>query len=447
MNPSRLIRPATGIRFKCLPAILIALLLLPGLSHGQDRRSPVVLAVAKAGPAVVNIRTEQIVKRRSTPFFGFSDPFFDQFFNDLGPTRTFKTQALGSGAIIDPRGYVVTNAHVIDKASRIFVALPNQRKELEASLVGKAERLDLAVLKINSAGTYPALPPARSDDLLPGETVIAIGNPLGLGHSITTGIVSAPRRRIAIDASQTSFFIQTDALINPGNSGGPLLNINGELIGINTAIIQQAQGIGFSIPIDVVKRVLPSLINQGKLTPAFLGVSVEELGKQAAADIGGGVLLREPEQGSPAEKVGLRLGDVLTAIDENPVLTVGDFYSILETYVRGNRLRLTILRGFDTLTVQATLAEIPKDYGLKHGEQLFGFSVREKREQVVVDRVQRDSAAQKSGIERGDLIAEVAGEKITTMADYNDAIVNNLGREPLRFLIVRDRRGYYVDLP
>ncbi len=197
----------------------------------------------------------------------------------------------------------------------------------------------------------------------------------------------------------------------------------------------------------MVKRILPSLINQGRLTPAFLGVTVEDLGKQAATDLGGGVLLREPEPGSPAQRDGLRLGDVLTAIDETPVLTAGDFYSIIETYVRGNRIRLTILRGFDTLAVQATLAEIPKDYGLKHGEERFGLSVREKREQVVVDRVRRDSAAQKTGIERGDLIAEVAGEKIATMADYNDAIVNNLGREPLRFLIVRDRRGYYVDLP
>lgn len=432
---------------KPLLYVLIFILLLPGASVAQERRTPVVEAVAKAGPAVVNIRTEQIVKRRSTPFFGFSDPFFDQFFRDSVPTRTFKTQALGSGAIIDQRGYVITNAHVIDKASRIFVAMPNQRQELEASLVGQSPRLDLAVLKINQQGSYPALLPARSDDLLPGETVIAIGNPLGLGHSITTGVVSAPRRRIAIDKNHTSFFIQTDALINPGNSGGPLLNINGELIGINTAIIQQAQGIGFSIPIDQVKRILPSLINNGTVARAFLGINVEKLGKQAASDLGGGVLIREVEKDSPAERNGLRFGDVLTAIDKIPILTTSDFHSLLGTYIPGSQIRLAILRGFDTITVQATLSEIPNDYGLKYGERLFGFSVRENHGKVIVAKIRKKSTAQRIGIEPGDLIAEVEGEKIDTIADYNGTIINNMEREPLRFLIIRDQRGYYVDLP
>ena len=208
-----------------LSALFIACL-QTGSAMSYSRRTPVVEAVEKVGSAVVNIRTERIVKRRSA-FFGFNDPFFDQFFRDLAPPQVYKTQSLGSGVIIDPKGYILTNAHVIQKASRIFVALPDSRKELEAELVGKAERVDLAVLKILEEREYPSLSPGSSSDLLVGETVIAIGNPLGLGHSVTTGVVSAPRRRIPMADKSFSVFIQTDALINPGNSGGPLLNING----------------------------------------------------------------------------------------------------------------------------------------------------------------------------------------------------------------------------
>jgi len=201
----------------------------------HDRRTAVVETVAEAGPAVVNIRTEQIVQRRSSPFFGFGDSFFDEFFNQFAPSRSYRTQALGSGAIIDPRGILVTNAHVVEKASKIYVALPGERKEREAVLVGIDPATDLAVIKVEAESPLPYLEFAAADDLLLGETVIAIGNPLGLENSVTTGVISAPRRRLPDGDGGVSVFIQTDALINPGNSGGPLLDINGRLIGINTA--------------------------------------------------------------------------------------------------------------------------------------------------------------------------------------------------------------------
>ena len=237
-----------------------------------DRHSAVVEVVQKAGPAVVNIRTEQVVRRSGgSPFFGFSDPFFEEFFQNMMPPQTYKTQALGSGVIIDAKGSILTNAHVIEKASKIYVALPDSSEELEATLVGKAAYIDLAVLKIEGNKVYPYLKPGKSDDLLIGETVVAIGNPLGLGHSVTTGVVSAGIRRIPMEDKIFSVFIQTDALINPGNSGGPLININGELIGINTAIARQAQGIGFAIPIDSVKRVLPDLLDRGELRHPYHG--------------------------------------------------------------------------------------------------------------------------------------------------------------------------------
>ena len=210
-----------------------------------ERITPVVSAVAASRDAVVNIRTEKVIHRNRGDFFGFGDSIFDQFFRNMMPLGDHKTESLGSGVIIDSEGHILTNAHVVDKASRIFIALADRGPELEAHLVGQDKRIDLAVLKFSEEGSYPFLTPGTSEDLMLGETVIAIGNPLGLGHSITTGIISSTKRRIQSGDRFTSVFIQTDALINPGNSGGPLININGELIGINTAIARQAQGIGF----------------------------------------------------------------------------------------------------------------------------------------------------------------------------------------------------------
>lgn len=253
-----------------------------------DRHSPVVAVVAKAGPAVVNIRTEEIIKGRGGQLFGFADPFFEEFFQNLVPPQTYRTQSLGSGVIIDPRGYILTNAHVIDKASKIYAALVGSEEELEATLVGKASFIDLAVIKIEARKEFPYLQPGSSSDLLLGETVVAIGNPLGLGHSITTGVVSAIQRRVPVEDKLFSVFIQTDALINPGNSGGPLININGELIGINTAIARQAQGIGFAIPIDFVKRVLPDLLERGGLRKVYHGIIPGLVGKDFVLSNQGG---------------------------------------------------------------------------------------------------------------------------------------------------------------
>ncbi|MCK5914297.1 MAG: trypsin-like peptidase domain-containing protein, partial [Desulfuromusa sp.] len=271
---------------------LLPLLFFSQSSFAADRQTLVVDAVAKARAAVVNIRTEKLVQRRNSPFFGFGDSIFDQFFRDMLPPRSYKTQSLGSGVIIDAEGHILTNAHVVDKASKIYIALSDTQLELEAELIGKDNRIDLAILKIVAAGEYPFLPPGRSDDLMLGETIIAIGNPLGLGHSITTGIISSLKRRIQLDQSNSSVFIQTDALINPGNSGGPLININGELIGINTAIARQAQGIGFSVPIDTAKRVLGDLITFGRVRRGFLGMTIGSVSPSFVRSYGeGGVLI------------------------------------------------------------------------------------------------------------------------------------------------------------
>ena len=429
-------------------AILLFIQASPARSAVHPRRTPVVEAVEKAGPSVVNIRTEQIVERRSSPFFGFSDPFFQEFFRDLAPPRTYTTQALGSGVIVDPRGFILTNAHVIQKASRIYAALPGRDKELEAVLVGVDDRIDLAVLKIENGEDLPYLTPGRSEDIMVGETVIAIGNPLGLGHSITTGIVSAPRRHISLGEGNFTVFIQTDALINPGNSGGPLLNINGELIGINTAIARRAQGIGFAIPIDTVKRVLGDLMEFGSVRRAFLGIVPASVGEIFTRTRGrGGVLVDHVEPDSPALAAGLRFGDVILSMDSEVVTSPAEFSSILGTYIPGGTVRLGLLRGTETLELTVSLTAVPEDYGLRYGERLFGLVVTEGREGVEVERIIGGSPADEVGIKAGDIVAEMDGERLKTVADYTRLTEGLIGREPVRLLIVRGNRGYYVDLP
>lgn len=413
-----------------------------------ERHTAVVDAVAKAREAVVNIRTEQIVQRRSSPFFGFGDSLFKQFFSDMLPPRSYKTQALGSGVIIDRKGYILTNAHVVDKASKIFVALSAGNKELEATLVGKDSSIDLAVLKINGGGNFPFLLPARSDDLLLGETVIAIGNPLGLGHSITTGIISSSKRRIQVGKNFSAVFIQTDALINPGNSGGPLININGELIGINTAIASQAQGIGFSIPIDIAKRVMGDLIEYGRMRRAYLGVQPVDVSSSFTRSHGdGGVLIEDLWPDSPAAMSGLQVADVILAIDGVSIASTEEFYSLLRTYTPGDRLQITLLRGLAPLVKTVLLKTLPDGYELSYVLRTFGFSLREGSRGLLVDKVADASSAARIGLKLGDQIAKIDGVEVETMIDFKNVMTDRLGRLPLSFLIVRDSLGYLVELP
>lgn len=428
-------------------SLLFVLIAVTG-TVAAERRSAVVAAVAKARDAVVNIRTEQIVRRRNSPFFGFGDSIFDQFFNDMLPPRSYKTQSLGSGVIIDGQGYILTNAHVVDKASKIFVALPETNKELEATLVGKDSSIDLAVLKIAAEGSYPFLLPARSDDLFLGETVIAIGNPLGLGHSITTGIISSSKRRIQVDKNFSSVFIQTDALINPGNSGGPLININGELVGINTAIARQAQGIGFSIPIDTAKRVMGDLMEYGRVRRAFLGVVPVDVSRSFTRSHGdGGVLVEELLSGSPAETAGLQVADVILEIDDVPVASIEEYYSLLQTYTPGDKLRISLLRGLRELEERVLLTSLPEGYEISYTLQTFGFRLHEEAGGLLVSEVAAGSPADKVGIKPGDQIAKIDGMVVAGLADFKQVMAERIGRVPLAFLVVRSTRGYLVELP
>ncbi|MCW8858790.1 MAG: trypsin-like peptidase domain-containing protein [Deltaproteobacteria bacterium] len=428
--------------------VLLCLVLLTSLAFSAERRTPIVDAVSTARDAVVNIRTEKIIQRRNRPFFGFGDSIFDQFFQDMLPSRSYKTQSLGSGVIIDDQGHILTNAHVVDKASKIFVALTDNNRELEAELIGEDTRIDLAVLKIVEKGKYPYLPPARSDDLMLGESVIAIGNPLGLGHSITTGIVSSLKRRIQINEQLSSVFIQTDALINPGNSGGPLININGDLVGINTAIARQAQGIGFSIPIDTAKRVLNDLIEYGRVRHGFIGVLVGEVSSSFVRSFGeGGVLVDEILPNSPAVKAELQIADVILSIDGVPVSSPEHYHSIIQTYTPGDRFELTLLRGTQKIKKTVLLTALPEGYEIAYSRRVFGFELRQGRRGLVVDKVIDDSPADLVGLQTGDLIAKVETVEVETVQDYKRAIEDQLGRKPLTFTVIRDNYAYLIELP
>jgi len=430
--------------------LLFAALIFPQtvLADLASRRTPVVVALEKVGPAVVNIRTEQIVARRSSPFFGFGGSLFEDFFGEFGPSRVYASQSLGSGVLVDKRGYVLTNAHVIEKASKIFVALPEQLKEQQAELVGVDTQLDLAVLKLDSRRSYPAITLGDSDDLMLGETVIAVGNPLGLGHSITTGVVSTAHRRLPSEDGSLAVFVQSDALINPGNSGGPLLNLDGELVGINTAIARQAQGIGFAIPVAVVRRVLDDLIRFGEVRPGFIGVIPGEVGRAfTRARGGGGVLVTDLDKVSPAAAGGLHVADVIVSLDGVPVDTVREYLTLLATYPPQSRVSIGYLRGTsEKEAVIATLA-VPDGYAQSYALKVFGFWPADTTEGVRVGNVEPGGAAEQAGLRTGDRIVEVGGVAIENLDVFTRLLEKNLGVYPLNFLLVRRNKGYYVDLP
>ena len=249
-------------------------------AENDNRRTPIVKAVERVGASVVNINTEEVAPAVRNPFRDSRNPFFDQFFKEFFPSRDNNRRSLGSGVIIHPEGYILTNEHVVSKATIIKVTLIDKR-EFDARLVGSDIKSDLAVIKIETNENLPHVSLGRSDDLMIGETVIAIGNPFGLQHTVTTGIISALHRSIKGGGNRVyREFIQLDASINPGNSGGPLLNIEGSLIGINTAIFKQAEGIGFAIPINKAKRIINDLIRYGKVRRGWLGVSVQSITKE-----------------------------------------------------------------------------------------------------------------------------------------------------------------------
>jgi serine protease Do len=427
-----------------------------------NRKTPVVIAAEKAGPAVVNIYTEEISSSNRNPFRGMRDNPFENFFKDLLPRRSNKRQSLGSGVIIDPRGYVITNQHVVDKASRIKVILSDGRT-FKARLIGADIKSDLTIIKIDTDNSLPHIKMGGSDDLMIGETVLAIGNPFGLRHTVTQGIISALNRTIRSGKNVVyNDFIQVDASINPGNSGGPLLNINGDLIGINAAIYQKAKGIGFAIPIDHAKRIVNDLIQFGKVRRGWLGVTVQDMTESLyqyfKLDRPIGVLSVKVFRESPAGRAGLKKGDLILSVDNHEVRNKSDYEQTMSSYTIDDFLSLGIIQGHKKRTLRMRVSSIPKAYAPDFTLHWLGIRVQDisqasinrfqlsTRKGVVVVYLDPKGASRKTGIRSGDVIRQINQANIRNEKDFNDAIVEAGKRSSILLLVQRGTGGYYVTL-
>jgi S1-C subfamily serine protease len=430
--------------------LLIAALLAGAAAGGVDadplRRSPVVQAVEKASPAVVNISTEEAVEPGRSPFPFPTDPFFDEFFRDFfepRPRRLTRT-SLGSGVIARPDGTIVTNAHVILRASRIHVTLADER-EFDADLIGADTDSDLAVLRVHARGPLPviAVESAVAEPII-GETVIAIGNPFGLSHTVTTGVVSAVDRSLRAEDHVYTDFIQTDASINPGNSGGPLLNIRGDLIGINSAIYGKAQGIGFAIPAGRVRRVMRDLVSYGEVRRPWIGLVVRDLTPELARhfEVRRGVVVFAVEPGSPAAAAGVERGDAITHVNGRPVASRDEFEQRLRDSRAGDRLSLTRSRDGRVGEVTITAGTFPLARADDLAWDLLGLEVRPDGDGLAVRRVRRGSPAAAIGVAGGDRLLGLGGRPVQSLAEFRSRIVElrdaesvllSIGRGPYRY--------------
>jgi serine protease Do len=424
----------------------------------------VVRAVRKVSPAVVNISSSYEVRKRANPFSGFGmDPFFEEFFKDFFDPRFERRQqstSLGSGVIIDgKRGFILTNAHVIERSDKIKVVLKDER-EFEAKIVGADPDSDLAVLQIESSTRLPSVEMGSSDDLMIGETVIAIGNPFGFSHTVTTGVISAVNRSFRADERVFLDFIQIDASINPGNSGGPLLNINGDLIGINTAIYAKAQGIGFAIPINKAKKIISDLIQFGEVIQTWIGITVQNLDKKLAGYLKvpdkTGVVIKSLEPGSPAINAGLKEGDIILAIGNKKVASVSDYWSVKKTYAAGDTLKVQVWRDGKSETVRMKSRVFPMEMADDLAFRLMGIRVEDLtpknrrdyrisvRQGVVISEIDRHSDLAKIGARPGDVIRQIVDAAVENKDDFKKAIVKYRQRRSVVILLQRGDQGYYI---
>ena len=421
----------------------------PARASDASRRSAVVKAVDRVGPAVVNISTEQTVESRA-PFPGFRDPLFDDFFRDFFEPRQQTRTSLGSGVIVRSDGYVLTNQHVILRGGRVKVTLADER-EFEARLVGTDSDSDLAVLRIDTQEKLPAAEMGDSDSILIGETVIAIGNPFGLSHTVTTGVISAVGRSLKTEDQTYYDFLQTDASINPGNSGGPLLNIDGELIGVNTAIYQKAQGIGFAIPANRAKRIVGDLIKYGEVHNPWMGAVVQDLSDDLADHFGiakrRGVLVRSIEEDSPADEAGVKAGDLILEVDEHPVRSSDQYEQRIRDHAAEGEIRLLLFRAGGEESVRVRSRGYPNDRADAVAWKLIGLRVRESRGSVAVAEVRSGSSAAKIGIQSGDVVAGVSGAPVETLEQFRRRVVDARNSQAVLLSVRRGQRLYNVQVP
>jgi serine protease Do len=467
MNPSSFVgqeqhatsklQPAAGdkkfMKFKCLFPFIVALIVC-SLAEASQRRSPVVVAVEKVSPAVVNIST--VVQERVSPFFPFGrDDFFKDFFPDFF-SREYERTSLGSGVILDGNnGYIVTNHHVVARASQIKVITADQREYVGESL-GSDPRSDLAVIKIDAKEKLPEAKLGDSDDLMIGETVIAIGNPFGLTHTVTTGVVSALDRSVRAEDRVFRHFIQTDASINPGNSGGPLLTIDGDVIGINTAIYQKAQGIGFAIPINKAKRIVKELLRVGEVRPPWVGLEIQELTGDLKGHFGvpeeeRGVLVSDVYEDGPADEAGFRRGDVIVSLEGSPVASPEAFYQTLAEYTVSQPLTFKIFRNGKEISALLEASPFPLELAPELFYRRLGIKVADHDQGgqpgILIEEIKPASEAGRIGLRSGDAILQINNQAVKDMAGFKEAVSRSHHLSSLNIVVKRGAYAYSLALP
>jgi serine protease Do len=428
----------------------------------------------KVGSIVVNISTTQVSEAGGaggppgfeSPF-GEDDPFNDfwkRFFGGPMPRGPFRQKSLGSGFIIDQDGSILTNNHVVENAQKIVVRFADE-KEYEAKVIGKDPKTDIAIIRAETKTDLPAAVLGDSDQLEVGEWVMAIGNPFGLDNTVTSGIVSAKGRHIGQGPYDN--FIQTDASINPGNSGGPLINLKGEVVGINTAIFSRTGGnigIGFAIPINLVKELLPQLKGKGRVTRGYLGVLIQKVTPEIAESLGmdraRGALVANVSKDGPAERAGVKVGDVIVEFDGQEVKESSDLPIIVARTAVDKKVRVKVLRDRKEVGLSVAVGELKEEEVVasvaEKGE--LGLTVQkvtpqiaeslglDKAEGVVVTAVEAGSAADEGGIRRGDVILEVDRKAVRSLADYKKAVAGIKKGRGVLFLVRRGEGTLFLAL-
>jgi serine protease Do len=454
-------RITVAVEAAAILSSVVGLWLISPAAFAQEeefpRRSPVVDLVQRAGPAVVNIVTEEQVEN---PFHG---SFLRSFFGTLFETPREPNGAedtLGSGVSVDPRGYVITNEHVVLRASRITVTFPD-RKKFPAEVVGTDPSSDLALLRLEGGAAFPILTLGRSSDLLVGETVIAVGNTPELASTATMGVLSAVKRSVRVGEREFRDFLQTDAAINSSNSGGPLFNIKGDLIGINTAIHSERERVSFAIPSDRARKVFEDLLRYGEVRLAWLGMDVRSVKEETAGEgvqLPAGAAVRKVYPGSPAQRAGLAAGDVIVRMGGGAITDHDDFDAVLSRMKTGESVAITWSRASSQRYAVLTAVEFPRSLSDVYLDDQVGveladipFALRQQtqtlpRDGVIVTRVRARSPAEATGLEEGDVIRQVNDVPIRDMITLRDAIPRVVGRPSLLLKIARGRFSYYATI-
>jgi serine protease Do len=421
----------------------------------------------KVQPSVVSIRSERTVTL--SPGQGLGEDFFkgtpfeDFFKQHGGPPAKRKQMGEGSGVIVDGKGYILTNYHVVTEADKITIRLFDG-KELKGTVKGTDPKTDLAVVHVE-AKDLPVATLGDSDKLQVGEWAIAIGSPFGLEETVTVGVISA-KGRTGLGTGTYEDFVQTDASINPGNSGGPLVNIDGEVIGINAMIIQPGQGIGFAIPINLAKTIMMELIKEGKVVRPWVGIGLQdltpELMKPFKIEEKEGALIGQVFEGSPAEKAGLKVGDIVVEIDGKKIKNSQDVVREVLKKKVGQKIELEIVREGKRIKVEVTTAEMPPEKGERklpsETKEWFGLRVTAvtpdiakelglpKAEGVVVENVESGSVGQDAGLRRGDVILEVNRQKVRDESDYRALMEKTKPGQGVLVLVRRGSSTFFVSL-